>query len=244
MRRSLPILAEPLPALAHVVAALLAMPTEPREGRDIAADAAQYANTSALVSDLPGPHWSASERRAVTRAIRRAASAVEHAERLTLRSYARGSIVDALLSGAPVWCLDTGNSGEDDTLLGTRDEVTRCLADHHGFPDAGLPDEWSLTRVSLPVRYMLLTRRACMPGRCMGASSYVKIALVEVDPWELADDGITEPRMLSARSIGCIRVVRVWDRLYMGTTAECAYGRAMVEATAYLQALTNGDSNV
>lgn len=151
MRRPLPILAELLPALPHVVASLRALDTQPRGGRDIAADAAQYASTSALVADLPGPHWSASERRAVARAIRRAASAVEHAERLTMRSHARPAIVGALLSGAPVWCLDTGNSGEDDTLLGTHDEVTRCLADHHGYPDAWLPAEWTLTRVSLPV---------------------------------------------------------------------------------------------
>ena len=65
---------------------------------------------------------------------------------------------------------------------------------------------------------------ARMPGRCWG--NYRKIAVLEVE------DGLTpqDIRKISVRGVGVIRVVEVWDKLNVGTTARSAFHKAMAEA--------------
>ncbi len=71
--------------------------------------------------------------------------------------------------------------------------------------------------------YRIQTAAARMPGSCWGR--YGKIGVVEVEA------GYEKPiKMISDRARGVVRVVRIWDRLHMGTTQRCAYARAMAEA--------------
>lgn len=73
---------------------------------------------------------------------------------LTLRSHTWEEIEIALAGGQEVWALDTGNDGEDDTLIGSYAEVERdvlhyytVLHDLSTEPEA-LPAHWTLERVS------------------------------------------------------------------------------------------------
>lgn len=65
---------------------------------------------------------------------------------LTLKSHTAEEIMEAIHNGVPVYALDTGNDGADDTLIGMHDEVVADLLYYHEL-DA-LPHHWSLTRVT------------------------------------------------------------------------------------------------
>jgi len=60
--------------------------------------------------------------------------------------------------------------------------------------------------------YMIMEAQALMPRSCYGASSYKRIALVELDK------GCTErPAMISERSKGLKRIICVIEPVYAGT---------------------------
>ena len=68
----------------------------------------------------------------------------ERAE-MKLKSHTEQEIRAAFARGEKVFALDTGNDGEDDTLIGSQDE---CLADifcYHEIDE--LPGHWSLIEV-------------------------------------------------------------------------------------------------
>ena len=77
--------------------------------------------------------------------------------------------------------------------------------------------------------YIVQTASECMPSTCR-FGEYRRVAVLEVDPQVLEAHGYDEPRMISERARGVVRVVKTWDRLNVGTTERCAYRRALVEA--------------
>jgi len=83
--------------------------------------------------------------------------------------------------------------------------------------------------------YIVQSATACMPSSCWGR--YARLAVLEVD----AD--LTHVSMISDRARGCHRVVRTWERLNVGKTDRCAYGRAEREAEALAAALNGGRSS-
>ena len=69
-------------------------------------------------------------------------------------------------------------------------------------------------------------------GSRYSGSIYRRVAVVEVDTDIMLELRRTEPAAISERSTGVVRVVRTWENLYVGTTPDCAFGRAYDEATA------------
>lgn len=65
---------------------------------------------------------------------------------LTLKSHTKQEILAAFHTGVPVYGLDTGSDGRNDTLVGTYDEVVAELLDYHELDR--LPHHWTLTRVT------------------------------------------------------------------------------------------------
>jgi len=74
-----------------------------------------------------------------------------------------------------------------------------------------------------------------MPTTCWG--KYGKVAVVEVDEAVLEKHNIPQPRMISPRAIGMVRIVKEWRRLNKGTTNRCAYHKAMQEAEKLIKEL-------
>ena len=62
-----------------------------------------------------------------------------------LKSHTIEEIEAALAAGQEVWALDTGNAGEDDTLIGTQAEVVADIC--HYLEEEELPEGWTLDRV-------------------------------------------------------------------------------------------------
>jgi hypothetical protein len=91
-------------------------------------------------------------------------------------------------------------------------------------------------------RFAIMEAAAKMPGSCMGAGSYRRLAVVEYDPAALPD-GHDVPAMISTRARGMVRIVQVWDRLHRGTTPRSAYGRALAEAQALCDTLNAGSAD-
>jgi hypothetical protein len=79
-------------------------------------------------------------------------------------------------------------------------------------------------------KYIVMHRAAKMPNTCMG--QYRRVAVVEVD-------GDSEPKMISERARGVVRIIKTWERLNVGTTDRCAFHRAMAEAREMAGRLNN-----
>lgn len=62
-----------------------------------------------------------------------------------LRSYTEEEVIAALENCSEVWALDTGNDGEDDTLIGSYAEVLRDVLAFHEMEE--LPSHWSLEKI-------------------------------------------------------------------------------------------------
>jgi len=58
------------------------------------------------------------------------------------RSHTVEEIRDAVAKGAQVWALDTGPDGEDDVLIGSREDVFQDICSFHDIIE--FPDHWSL----------------------------------------------------------------------------------------------------
>lgn len=60
-----------------------------------------------------------------------------------MKSHSNDELVAAFLAGDQIWELDTGNDGEDDVLIGSKQEVEADLCHHFEFEE--LPGHWDLT---------------------------------------------------------------------------------------------------
>ena len=67
-------------------------------------------------------------------------------KRLTLRSHTLEEIQDADKTGLPIYALDTGNDGGDDTLIGTKEEILIDLCNYYDIRE--IPAYWTLERVN------------------------------------------------------------------------------------------------
>ena len=76
------------------------------------------------------------------------------------------------------------------------------------------------------MRHIVMTSTAKMPSNCWGV--YKKVAVVQLT----VDYAINNrrPKMISNRARGVSRIIKVWNRLYFGTTPRSAYGRALIQA--------------
>jgi hypothetical protein len=79
--------------------------------------------------------------------------------------------------------------------------------------------------------YIVMSSAAKMPGSCKGV--YKRVAVMEVEPG-------AEPKMISERAKGVIRVVQTWENLNVGKTDKCAYSRALRVAEMMAKRLTDG----
>lgn len=79
------------------------------------------------------------------------------------------------------------------------------------------------------IKAMVMSKNACMPACCWG--QYRRCGVVIVDTDQLPE-GESEPRMLSIRARGVLRVVETWEDLNVGVTDRCAFARAEVQAEA------------
>lgn len=83
-------------------------------------------------------------------------------------------------------------------------------------------------------RFTVMDRAATSAsGSRYSGSIYRRIGVVEVDTDILAELGRTEPSAITDRATGVVRVVRTWESLYVGTTPDCAFGRAYDAATRH-----------
>lgn len=74
-----------------------------------------------------------------------------------------------------------------------------------------------------PDRFIVKTSSAKMPSSCKG--HYKRIAVIELTP------GAPEPKMISERAKGVVRIVQTWEKLNVGGP-DSAFQRALVEAEA------------
>jgi hypothetical protein len=81
-------------------------------------------------------------------------------------------------------------------------------------------------------RFIVMSRSAHMPPGCWG--QYRRVAVVETDL-----PGLVEPRMISERATGVVRIVDTWEKLNVGTSPRCAYRKALREAEALAEKLNN-----
>lgn len=78
-------------------------------------------------------------------------------------------------------------------------------------------------------RFIVMTASAKMPSSSRGI--YRRVAVVETDG--------TQPKMISERARGCVRIVETWERCHVGKTERSAYARALKAATALAEELNH-----
>jgi len=61
---------------------------------------------------------------------------------MNYRSHTLEEIREAIARGAQVWALHTGPDGEDDVLIGSREDVFQDICSFHDISE--LPPHWSL----------------------------------------------------------------------------------------------------
>lgn len=83
-------------------------------------------------------------------------------------------------------------------------------------------------------QFIVQTACAHMPSSCWGA--YRRVAVMEVEPG-------AQPKMISNRARGVVRVVRTWEKLNVGRTERCAYRRAVREAQELCERLAAGQGD-
>jgi hypothetical protein len=87
------------------------------------------------------------------------------------------------------------------------------------------------TATATATRFVVLTAAAAMPNSCWGV--YRRVGVLEV-----AADADESRLTIDERRKGVVRVVTTWEKLNVGTTARCAYQRALAEAKALAASLT------
>jgi hypothetical protein len=63
-----------------------------------------------------------------------------------MRSYTKEQIINNLENGNSVWHLDTNGYGEDDYLVGDKNEVLNDILYFHNLNS--LPSDWELTQIT------------------------------------------------------------------------------------------------
>ena len=65
------------------------------------------------------------------------------------KSYSQDDLLAAVNENREVWALDTGNDGEDDILIGSREEVEEMIIHDRMARGLGekLPEHWTLERL-------------------------------------------------------------------------------------------------
>ena len=87
------------------------------------------------------------------------------------------------------------------------------------------------TTTTTATRFVVVSSAAAMPQSCWGV--YRRVGVLEVEA------SVDESRLtIDERRKGVVRVVTTWERLNVGTTARCAYQRALAEAEALAASLT------
>jgi len=81
-------------------------------------------------------------------------------------------------------------------------------------------------------KFIVQSAAANMPSSCWGR--YARVAVLEVLP------SVTKVAMISSRARGVVQVVATWEKLNVGKTDRCAYGRALAEAKALAAKLNAG----
>jgi hypothetical protein len=84
--------------------------------------------------------------------------------------------------------------------------------------------------------YIIQTAATHMPNSCWGV--YRRVAVLEVEP------GIERVAMISDRARGVRSVVQTWEALNVGSTARCAYARALADARALVSRMTTAARTV
>ena len=79
--------------------------------------------------------------------------------------------------------------------------------------------------------YIVQTAAAKMPSSCKG--EYRRVAVLEVK------NGVKKASFISVISKDVKRVIRVWERLNVGTSDRCAYAVALKEAEALVEKLND-----
>lgn len=85
-------------------------------------------------------------------------------------------------------------------------------------------------------KYIVQTAAAKMPVKCWG--KYCRVAVIEVE------EGVEAVSMISARAKGVVRIVRVWEKCHVGTTARCEYQRVLATANKLASELNNAKAGV
>ena len=75
----------------------------------------------------------------------------------------------------------------------------------------------------MKTQFIVQSASAHMPNKVR--HPYRRVAVLEVVIG-------AQPKMISRRARGVVRIVETWERLNVGLTARCAYQRALAEATA------------
>jgi hypothetical protein len=71
---------------------------------------------------------------------------------------------------------------------------------------------------------------SCTPAaNCWGR--YKRVAVVLVDRDALRELGREVPQTISKNAKGVVRIVKIWENQNVGTTVNCAYQRALIEAS-------------
>lgn len=65
---------------------------------------------------------------------------------MKLKSHTKEQILNAYQNGEPVWELDTGNDGEDDTLIGFKEEVIFDILSYYEMDE--MPKYWTITQIT------------------------------------------------------------------------------------------------
>lgn len=71
-------------------------------------------------------------------------------------------------------------------------------------------------------RFIVMTSTAAPAGKGY-LGRYRNVAVVE------AEDGV-EPKMISKRAKGVVRIVKVWKKQFVGKSMDCQYQRALAQA--------------
>jgi len=69
-----------------------------------------------------------------------------------------------------------------------------------------------------------IVQTACAQMPSSVKATYRRVAVLEVR------EGTARASMISERSRDVLQIVETWERLHVGTTARCAYERALAEA--------------
>lgn len=65
---------------------------------------------------------------------------------MKLKSHTKEQILNAYQNGKSIWELDTGNDGEDDTLIGSKEEVIFDILSYCEMDE--MPNYWTITQIT------------------------------------------------------------------------------------------------